>query len=152
MTDTLPEYKTETATTGMVAVYGTLKRGFGNNRILQGQSYRGDQLEPARFIGEAVTVAKYPMVCKNVPFPYLFSDEGIGHQIKCEVFDVISPAMMQDLDRLESVPGHYHRKTVEVKLSTTGKIMSVFMYFASRPFNQTDLSRCGPEFFDRRGT
>lgn len=130
--------------TGKVFVYGTLKQGFGNNRFLTG-AYGG---KPATFLGKAVTVTAYPMMVRNVSFPYLFDVPGKGQCCWGEVFDVTDPTTMANLDRLEGVPHHYQRKTIKVILEGQDTETEVFAYFINREFHDADLY-CGSHFENR---
>jgi gamma-glutamylcyclotransferase (GGCT)/AIG2-like uncharacterized protein YtfP len=82
----------------MLFVYGTLKRGYGNNaRCLKG----------AEFVGEAVTAtAGYGM--QNIGYPTLFDDQE-GTRAKGEIFK-ISPEQLAMCDRLENHPRMYKRE------------------------------------------
>ena len=86
-----------------VFVYGTLKRGYGNHRLL----------EDAVFAGEAVTAPKYRMFDAGA-FPYMVVDEDSGIPIHGEVY-VITPEILERLDSLEGVAyGHYRRIKVDI--------------------------------------
>ena len=85
-----------------VFVYGTLKRGFPNHRVMQHAK--------AEFIGEA-TLAGFTMLDLG-PFPALIQREGktpYGELIRGEVYEV---ADIGPLDRLEGYPSFYNRKNV----------------------------------------
>jgi gamma-glutamylaminecyclotransferase len=84
-----------------VFVYGTLRRGEGNHRLLQG----------ARFVGEACTVPGFAL-CDLGAFPGLVRD-GAG-TVAGELYDV-DAATLAALDRLEGVPSFYRRERVELK-------------------------------------
>lgn len=85
----------------LVFVYGTLKRGNFNNRILAG----------AAFIGKAKTAPIYRML-SNGAFPYLIH---AGNGIPChgEIYEVDDETLAR-LDQLEGVPYHYVRKTIVI--------------------------------------
>lgn len=92
--------------THRVFVYGTLKRGFPNHAFMDG----------AMFVGEALTVERYPLVVGGNWFtPYLLPEPGDGHQVKGELWDV-PEAMMPALDTLESVhlPNGYRRQRIQI--------------------------------------
>ena len=109
----------------LIFTYGTLMRGFGNNRILQAKSWgvdMADKIKPATFVGEAVTAGRFSM--KDIGFPYIRR----GRQAKAEhkpvpvvgeLWDIGDPnndpaakLMLEMLDRLEGVAGgHYDRVT-----------------------------------------
>jgi len=82
-----------------VAVYGTLRRGCGNDRFLKGAPMLG-QYE----------VRSHRMYTSHGAYPYVhYSPTGT---ITVEVYDVTDPRMMKDLDMLEGYPHHYQRKVV----------------------------------------
>lgn len=123
--------------TGVVAVYGTLKRHHANHR----------RLRDSEFLGEGQTQVSYPMMGIDMPFPYLFDlpGQGLG-LIKLELFSVIDPDVMRDLDRLEGHPNHYHRSIITVDIrpvQTPDKTTNIetFIYFstyASKQFSKAE--------------
>jgi gamma-glutamylaminecyclotransferase len=101
-----------------VFAYGTLKRGQGNHRELEG----------ATFLGEAATVAYFalrvdglPMVDRNNPIS----------PIHGELY-LVDDATFADLDRLEGHPVFYRRHLTKVALED-GTMRSAWMYFAVHP-------------------
>lgn len=81
-------------------VYGTLKKGYGNNRLLR----------TSEFLGEAVSCLPiFNMCC--VGFPYLFV--GGDSYVKGEIWRVTSDEVRQNLDWLEGYPTHYTRAVHE---------------------------------------
>lgn len=85
-------------------VYGTLKRGYGNNVLLN----------RAKFVGTATTVSGgFRMM--DGGFPMVFTD-GLFN-IKGEVFEVSEEETVKNLDRLEGVPSLYTREKVVVHLT-----------------------------------
>lgn len=93
----------------LVFVYGTLKRGHGNNRLLRTSDY----------LGKAVSVEKFRMLGgRGVPFVWPDA-EGTQH-IQGELFDIGEPEIIEEiyneaartlaaLDRLESNGFVYER-------------------------------------------
>jgi gamma-glutamylcyclotransferase (GGCT)/AIG2-like uncharacterized protein YtfP len=96
----------------LLFTYGTLKRGMYNNCLLDG----------AEFIGEAVTVERYPF--EHIT---LFGLPDKGLHVRGEVW---SPAKGQwaNLDRLERHPRWYCRIPTGVKLND-GTILKAWLYF-----------------------
>ena len=92
-------------------VYGTLKRGYGNHRLLR----------DATFLGQDTTTDKFMLV--DCGFPYMFRPKldlllsGIPEKrVVGEVFETFNPEIVKDLDRLEGVEyGHYSREVIEVE-------------------------------------
>ena len=88
----------------LVAVYGSLKQGFGNHRFLVGSNYIGDTLTEARYT--MYSLGGFPAV---VP---------IGDtSIMIEVYDVDDETLRR-LDMLEGHPDFYHRSDIETRFGT----------------------------------
>ena len=83
-----------------VAVYGSLRRGFGNHGLL----------EDSLFIGEALTEARYTMLHLG-GFPGVVKKGNTS--ITVELYDVDEETLRR-LDRLEGHPGFYERLPVKV--------------------------------------
>lgn len=90
-----------------VFVYGTLKRGFRNHRLLEGST----------FIGEAHTLTPYRMLDGRYP---VLRDAGPDCKtISGEVYDVDAPTLSA-LDELEGIElGMYDRVEIDVALHDT---------------------------------
>ena len=83
--------------TNLVFVYGTLKKGFGNHRLLAGAEFCG-KAYIARVI--MLDLGAYPAVIHG------------GHkEVEGELYRV-NDAILSDLDRLEGHPHFYERQTV----------------------------------------
>lgn len=102
--------------TNLVAVYGTLKKGYSNYwSYLNGKSHH---------IGGGRTVDKYPLVISGLP--YLINEKGNGHNVVVDVFKV-SDSVMANLDRLEGHPIWYRREQINILLK--GKKVLCWVYF-----------------------
>ena len=122
--ESLKETKIEYYAT--VAVYGTLKKGHGNHHLLEG----------SEFIGRGRTVEKYPMT-DSIGFPYTYEEQGEGHRIVVELYNVTAE-VMESLDDLEGVAhGHYYSNFVEVELDS-GEVVIAEMYFANHIRNSDE--------------
>lgn len=89
----------------LVFVYGTLKRGHGNHRLL----------ESSEFIGEAITEKPHPMYVSGLPYLMEHPNEGdAGKHVIGEMYEV-NPIVLRNLDRLEGHPRLYERKLIEVR-------------------------------------
>ena len=97
-----------------VAVYGTLRKGFGNNRLL------GD----SRFLGEGLSEFEATMY-SNGGFPILSLDEP-SSKVVVEVFVVEDEATLQDLDGLEGYPYWYNRTICEFNIN--GELVKAWIY------------------------
>lgn len=82
-----------------VFVYGTLKKGYGNHRLL----------EKSKFLGTAYTHSEFSLY--NGGFPY--ATDGGKNEIKGELYEV-DDNTLQNLDWLEGYPSHYNRIETQV--------------------------------------
>lgn len=96
-----------------VFVYGTLKRGFRNNVLLEGYDV----------VQEAVTTPKYRMFdCGS--YPGLVKDEN-GYEVHGEIY-LVDNKTMEQLDHLEGTPFLYQRG--EIKLANFDKPTIAYFY------------------------
>ncbi len=99
----------------IIAVYGTLKKGFNNYF-----SY----LTKATYLGSGKTQEKYPLIVEGLP--YMVDKKGTGHNVVVDVFKV-NDQQLDRVDQLESHPNWYQRKQVNVKVE--GKLVKAWIYF-----------------------
>jgi gamma-glutamylcyclotransferase (GGCT)/AIG2-like uncharacterized protein YtfP len=119
---------TEDIMNQLVFVYGTLKRGHGNNRILtQGGS---------EFVGEAVTKPLYRL-WSVAYFPGLTEDFENGKAIQGELWRVKNQETMRRLDALEGVPFLYRREKIQIE----GVDEEVLGYIYNQ---EIDCKECSP--------
>jgi gamma-glutamylcyclotransferase (GGCT)/AIG2-like uncharacterized protein YtfP/predicted glutamine amidotransferase len=112
-----------------VFVYGTLKKGFGNHRLLSN----------SRFLGNATTVSKWLMIGEDMPFPYLLEqDWKKGKYIKGELYEV-DEATLARLDRLEGVPSHYKREDLYVQIEGSKMSYKAITYVKTTPIAEDFL-------------
>src|SRR5690606_19141662 len=78
-----------------LAVYGTLKKGYGNYY---------NYLTDSKFIGSGVTSKKYPLVIDGLP--YMLNKPHSGHNVEIDLFKV-SREVLDDIDVLEGHPKWY---------------------------------------------
>jgi gamma-glutamylaminecyclotransferase len=109
--------KTNVLRDNLMAVYGTLKKGYSNSYLLH----------DASFVGSGVTADKYPMVSNGIPF--VIEDKGVGYNIKVEVYRVNADTLA-NIDRLEGHPNWYERK--QVKIHCKGKVYMCWLYFNNK--------------------
>lgn len=100
-----------------IFVYGTLKRGHGNNRLLQGVS---------RFIGSALTVQTYPMLYGYVPVLFKINHPR-ALRIKGELFEITDKRYIYPIDSLEGHPYWYKREIIKVEVDN--EIHEAWCYF-----------------------
>lgn len=110
--------------TSLVFVYGTLKRGNHNNRLLTSST----------FITRAETVDKMGLMGSGVPFvfrePFVKDKSFLGHVVG-EVYEVTRP-VRDRLDQLEGHPTFYTRVPVRVRLSPSLQKIDAEMYLIER--------------------
>ena len=109
----------------LVAVYGTLKKGYNNY-----YSY----LTSSKFIGSGKTLNKYPLLIDGLP--YMVHHVGMGHNVEVDVFKV-SDTTLKNLDALEGHPRWYERKEIYIKMSN-GRLLKCWVYFNPKEVKLTD--------------
>ena len=97
-----------------VFVYGTLKRGFGNNGFLINQ----------KFIGVGCTRNKFALYKDSLPYLVDKPETPIGG----EVYEVDNETL-ERLDSLEGHPNWYRRKKILVCIPSTGNCVECWAYF-----------------------
>ena len=105
----------------LIAVYGTLKKGFGNH---------SRYLSNAEFVGSGVTSDKLRMIVGN-GLPHLYKGaHWQGHRVSVEVYRV-TPSELRAIDDLEGVA--YKRELTGVHIYGCGKSYSskAWVYFAN---------------------
>ncbi|XP_065054506.1 putative gamma-glutamylcyclotransferase CG2811 [Rhopilema esculentum] len=96
-----------------VFVYGTLKQGFPNHKLLSKLS----KSQIVKFISNAETVEKYPLVtATQAGIPFLLDYAGRGKHILGEVYEVCDHTLA-NLDDLEDEGVLYDRKKIQVALT-----------------------------------
>lgn len=98
----------------LVAVYGTLREGYGNNHLLM----------TSKHIGTGLTYNKYPMVASGIPF--VIDRKGAGHHVVVDLY-VVDKVSLTDLDRLESHPNWYERRKTGIIVD--GNYVNAWLYF-----------------------
>lgn len=101
-----------------ISAYGTIKKGYSNNRVVQ---YPGNS-----YIGAGITKEKYAMYRSGIPFV-------IKEPLTPIVVDVYEVAS-ENLPRIDSLEGHpnwYKRELIPVILED-GKELDCWLYFMTR--------------------
>lgn len=89
----------------LVAVYGTLKRGYGNNRLLSSSEFVCDDLVKGFLLNYSGSPGSFPVA---------MPDENSS--IKVEVWNIgDDESTLRSLDSLEGVPYMYERHTVQTE-------------------------------------
>lgn len=98
-----------------VFVYGTLKRGFGNYRLLK----------DAKLVGRAETVRPYVLLDSGFP---VMTPVGTGaSRVAGEVYEFEDESILKNLDRLEGEGRMYDRVEIDVE-TYRGQKMTVWTY------------------------
>ena len=108
-----------------IFVYGTLKKGFANHAMLEGE----------KCLGDYKTVEKFPLVI-TAPWnsPVVFPEPGIGHCIMGEVYAVDAVKLVA-LDKFEytHLPKGFRRVAIKV-ISPTAELLQVEAYMRCRKY------------------
>ena len=110
-------------------VYGTLKQGYSNHRLM-GNS---------KLIGTAKSLTpSYNMA--YVGFPYLF-EQGSSF-VSGELYEVTDERVVQNLDWLEGHPSHFRREVHKfVPDANTDEVVEAWVYLNPRPNDYTKEPR-----------
>lgn len=102
-----------------VFVYGTLKDGLSNHRLLKA----------AEFIGRGCTVQPYVMRDTG-GFPVVFQEEQKAN-VRGEIYEV-DDHILGHLDSLEGHPQFFERREITVDIEDTGVQQTCWMYFGNQ--------------------
>ena len=105
----------------LIAVYGTLKKGYSNYYAY---------LTNAKHIGRGKTQDKYPLIVDGLP--YLVNKKGVGHNVEVDVFKV-SDMQLKKVDGLEGHPQWYKRIQIPVVLKN--RTLNCWIYFNPKEVN-----------------
>jgi gamma-glutamylaminecyclotransferase len=114
--------------THRVFVYGTLKRGYPNNPMLEGCEFLGEAVTVLTY--KAVTVPAYKMV--GTGFPVIMPDPS-GKPVAGELYTV-DDATLARLDQLEREGRSYDRVTIDatVPLSNGERLTTQAFIYVGR--------------------
>ena len=105
----------------LLFVYGTLKRGLGNHRVIRDAN--------GEFVAMVRTEDRLPLVIDGLP--YLLDLPGRGHRVEGELYRVESSEGWALLDRLEGHPNFYRRRVIAV-VEESGQSHDAWAYFVVR--------------------
>lgn len=105
----------------LVAVYGTLRKGWGNHRLLDN--------EYCTYLGTTRTEPSYKMVSLGA-FPGVI--EGGDKSITIEVYSVNSKKVEQQLDWLEGFPSFYQKAQLMTEWGTATMYVLSEEHYGSR--------------------
>ncbi len=98
-------------------VYGSLKKGFDNNGVL----------EKATYISKALTVRKFALYkSDDGEYPYLLKNKPLDN-ISGELFKIKRKDLMKKIDIFEGSPDYYIREAINVKTRSGNR--RAFTYF-----------------------
>lgn len=100
----------------LVAVYGTLRKGFHNHKLLR----------HSNCLGSGQTIEQYAMVCTGIPY-VLPGHREDGYNIHVEVY-AVDDSVLASLDRLENHPDWYQRAKTKISLDN-GLVADAWLYF-----------------------
>ncbi len=107
----------------VLAVYGTLKQGGGNN---------SRYLFDASYLGHGVTAQKLRMQAEGIPFLYE-GEHPDGNHVEVEFYEVTDDSSRTALDALEGHPTMYERKQAEFIDSTGERVIAWVYYYNGEP-------------------
>lgn len=96
--------KSQDPTGPLYAVYGTLRNGWGNHRLLDN--------EHCTFLGTERTLPLFHMISLG-GFPGVIPNGK--QEITIEIYEVNSPEVERRLDQLEGYPRFYQKMVIETK-------------------------------------
>lgn len=108
--------------TNYFVVYGTLKKGYGNNRLLQA--------EGVQYLGNVVSENEYVMLDCGFPMAF-FNPEKIDlpkRKLLGELYKVENKSVINNLDRLESNGSFYLRSIRPFKTVEEGLEIEAWIY------------------------
>lgn len=104
----------------LIAVYGTLRKGYGNSVYLR----------DSKFIGAGWTKDKYKMTANGIPF--VKKSEPVS-KIRVEIYEV-APENLPHIDSLEGHPNWYYREPISIDLDN-GDNIEASIYFNNQEGN-----------------
>ena len=113
-----------------LAVYGTLRQGFGNNGYLRN----------SEFVGQGKTTEKYAMYASGIPF---VTKKNAHTNIVVEVFEVNDENTLRHVDSLEGHPDWYKREPIEVTLEDGTKTIAELYFCDDISQNSNQLVESG---------
>ena len=86
-------------------VYGSLKKGFDNHKLLE---------KYAKRVGKASTVGKFAMYEDSFGnYPYLIKEPVT--RVQGELYEIKRKELLDEIDEFEGAPEYYQRKRIKVK-------------------------------------
>lgn len=129
--------KNNVLTGKLIAVYGTLRKGYGNH------SY----LSSATFVGSGKTFDKYRMTGAGIPFLLQGKNVKGSNNVRVEVYSV-NEWSLKSIDRLEGHPTWYKREKIGIRLDN-GLIIGAETYIIN-DVSRHDDGKYYADFADMR--
>lgn len=107
-----------------IAVYGTLKSGYGNNFLI----------EDATFVGKGKTTDKYPLIIRQGGLPFLLNKKDQGYNVEVEVY-LVNKKILRRLDILEGHPEWYRRREISVTIDEIDTPLTAWIYFGPSEYD-----------------
>jgi hypothetical protein len=107
-----------------VAVYGTLKGGYGNNFIL----------EDATLVGKGKTADRYPLIIRQGGLPFLLYKLDRGYNVEVEVY-LVNKKILRRLDILEGHPEWYRRREIPIVIEEIDTAIKAWVYFGPSEYD-----------------
>lgn len=107
-----------------VAVYGTLKKGYGNNMLL----------EDSTFVGSGKTTEKFPLVIRTSGLPFLLYKKNEGYNVEVELY-LVNKETLRRLDMLEGHPEWYRRREISVNINELDTPITAWVYFGPNQYD-----------------
>lgn len=112
-----------------LAVYGTLRKGFGNHHRMAGSS----------FIGMGKTKERHRMIGTGVPTVHEGDPDGKGGHIVVELYRVSYSSLTGPIDALEGHPRNYTRRKTVIVLDKDQSEVEAWLYFMDREPHNDDF-------------
>jgi gamma-glutamylaminecyclotransferase len=103
----------------LLAVYGTLRKGYNNHRLLHG----------AKFLGSGYTKERHRMHGPTIPFVLEGDETGVGGKVRVEVYEVSKAQLEGPLDQLEGHPKMYTRRKTTILIDGKPGAVEAWLYF-----------------------
>ncbi|GMT03899.1 hypothetical protein PENTCL1PPCAC_26073 [Pristionchus entomophagus] len=109
-----------------IFVYGTLKKGQANHKVLT------DSEGTLRAFGSARSVDRFPLVIgTKLNIPFVLNAKGMGEHVLGEIYEV-NGAKLAILDALEGHPILYERKLEQFVMEASGVITEAWIYIIDK--------------------
>lgn len=100
-----------------VAVYGTLRSGYGNHALIENSS----------LVGVGKTKEQFTLTASGIPFVTKGLNEGLSN-VTVEVYSVETESDLRNLDGLEGHPNWYRRELTTIVLEDDSEV-EAWLYF-----------------------